>query len=279
MSRIRVEHLPDRLRVHRGTDHVLSYVHRGTWRPYFYPLNLPHGNVVRGITGREHHNHYGVSIAYGGHRSETTTSIWSDWDEPEFGPCGRMLHEGFDELRVEDDALHVAQTTRWTGDTGHQIARDDRRYEVRFLPDGELLLLARVSLLPPNDPEPGPVFFLARVADSLRVNPLYDEDGHTPGQIVNDAGARGEEATCDEPASWIDYAGEVGDGDGGITVINHPSNPIDPAAFLTRAYGVFRTEQPFEGHEPHVFRWGAYVHDGLTGEADIEAAVEAVAEW
>jgi hypothetical protein len=279
MTDIHVEHLPDRLRVHRGDRLAFNYVYRGTWRPYFWPLNLPQGSVVRGVTGREHHNHYGVSLAYGGHRSDTTTSIWSDWDEPEYGPCGRMLHEQFDEVRAENDVLHVRQTTGWTGETGHAIGGDTRRYEVRFWPDGELLVLARVTAPPPNDPDPGPVMLLARAADSLRVDPRYDEAGHTPGQIVNDAGARGEEATCDEPARWVDYAGEVGDGHGGITLISHPENPAHPSPFLTRAYGVFRSEQPFEHDDVHTFRWGAYVHTGLTEHADIERAVRAVSEW
>jgi len=85
----------DRLLITEGARLVAGYIYRGTWRPYFYPLNGPFGNVVRGIDGSEHHNQYGLSLAYGGHGEGGSTNIWSDYDEPPYGPCGKILHDGF----------------------------------------------------------------------------------------------------------------------------------------------------------------------------------------
>src|SRR5690606_13434137 len=73
-----------------------AYIVAGTRRPYFWPLLGPAGtSVVRGQGSVDHPHHTGLSINYGGHSEGGSVNIWSDWDEPPYGPGGRMIHRGF----------------------------------------------------------------------------------------------------------------------------------------------------------------------------------------
>ncbi len=278
---LRFEVRPDRVQIYRGERLLAGYIYRGCWRPYFWPLHGPYGNVVRGVNAREHPNQYGVALAYGGHREEGTTSIWSDYDEPPYGPCGKMLHLGFDAIEVlGPSALRLVERTVWVNGQGQAFGHDLRTYELRVRDGGELLLLIRQELPRPADPVSGDVLCAVRVADPLRVQALYAAEGHVPGEIVNSAGARGEEATRDQPARWCDYAGRLGDGETGISLLAHPANPQHPAPFFTRAYGIFTAKQRFAAdQEEMTLRWGVYVHRGRCDPARIEAAWAELAAW
>ena len=87
-TRVNIEERYDRIYIWSNEKLLAGSIYLGSWRPYFYPLNGPLGNVLRGIDGSEHHNQYGLSLAYGGHGEGGSTNIWSDYDEPPYGPPG-----------------------------------------------------------------------------------------------------------------------------------------------------------------------------------------------
>ena len=43
---VTVQEVGDRLVIRQGERHLTSYICLGIWKPYFYPLNGPSGNVV-----------------------------------------------------------------------------------------------------------------------------------------------------------------------------------------------------------------------------------------
>lgn len=280
-SMLAIELTPDRIRLRADGRHVASYIYRGCWRPYFWPLCAAAGNVVRGVNAREHPNQYGLALAYGGHATEQTTSIWSDYDEPPYGPCGKMVHGGFEAVELLDERTAlIAERTVWVSGRGEVMGGDVRQYEVQFLSGGELLIRARQRVRRPSDPVPGQLVCSVRVADSLRVKAVYNAEGHVPGEIRNSDGAVGEEATKDRPARWCSYAGRLGDDHGGIALFSHPQNPQHPAPFFTREYGVFTQRQEFGPDDGELLvRWSACVYNGPCDPARLDAIYEAYAAW
>jgi hypothetical protein len=53
------------------------------------------GAFVRGQGTGEHPHHTGLTLSYGGHSEGGSVNVWSDWDEPPYGPGGRIVHRGF----------------------------------------------------------------------------------------------------------------------------------------------------------------------------------------
>lgn len=271
---------PERISIAAGDRPVGSYIYQGCWRPYFWPLCTPEGSVVRGVSAREHPNQYGVSLAYGGHQTPETTSIWSDYDEPPYGPCGKMLHRGFNAVRrLDARTLLIAQQTVWVNGRGEVFGGDVREHELVLLDGGELLLRIRQRVRRPGDPVPGNLLLSARVADSIRVKALYNAEGHVPGEIRNSEGAAGEEATRDTRARWCSYWGRVGDGHAGLALLSHPLNPEHPARFFTREYGIVTINQPFNPKvDELVVRWGAFIFRGPADPGRIDRVYQEFAQ-
>jgi hypothetical protein len=269
-QKMKIETRADRLRITDGTRLVAGYIYRGTWRPYFYPLNSPHGNVVRGIDGSEHHNQYGLSLAYGGHGEGGSTNIWSDYDEPPYGPCGKILHDQFQRLESQEDAVHIVEELTYAKADGSVMCGETREMSVKILADNALVVDFTQHLSRPNDPGAMPFIFYARVADSMRLNhrgkPLEQ-----PGRIEDSEGRIGEEATRTQHSRWCDYSGHVGTGWSGIALLNHPENPESPAPVFTRGYGVFNVTQHYPDTDRLTLRWCAYVHAGNATEGRVEA--------
>jgi len=55
---------------------------------------------------------------------------------------------------------------------------------------------------------------------------------------VSSEGKETEENCLGQPASWIDYAGELEDEKLGVAIFDHPSNPRHPTTWHSRAYGL-----------------------------------------
>ena len=275
---MRVEERPDRLLVTDGERLVAGYIYRGTWRPYLYPLNGPYGNVVRGIDGSEHHNQYGLSLAYGGHGEGGSTNIWSDYDEPPYGPCGKILHVQFQEIETTAETVHIVEDLNYIKADGSVMCIETRKIRVESLPDSELVVDFTQQLSYPDDPGARPFIFYARVADSMRLT-HRGKPCDQPGQIEDSEGRMGEEDTRGHTVPWCDYSGHVGDGQSGIALLNHPDNPKHPAIFFTRGYGIFNVTQHWpEGMGPTdqlILKWRAYVHAGNATEGNVEARYQA----
>jgi hypothetical protein len=272
---VTVQEVGDRLVIRQGERHLTSYIFLGIWKPYFYPLNGPYGNVVRGVNGSEHSNHYGLSVAYGGHSEGGSTNIWSDWDEPPYGPCGKILHEEF--VRIEQHAHYarICENLLYLRPDGTPMARETRDLRVHALPGDEIRVDFLLRVDRPRDEGPKPFILYARVADPMRVLDLRQKEAREkPGKIQNSEGGVNEAGTAQQPARWCDYSGPVDDGTSGIALMDHPRNTGHPAAFFTRDYGLVSLKQYYPAELPdnslHTLEWSAYVHRGDVEEGKVE---------
>ncbi len=271
---MRIEERADRLLITEGECLVAGYIYRGTWRPYFYPLNGPYGNVVRGIDGSEHHNQYGLSLAYGGHGEGGSTNIWSDYDEPPYGPCGKILHDQFRQIESHADSVNIVEDLTYIKADGRRMCTETREITVKGLPEHEIVVDFIQRLSRPDDPGAQPFIFYARVADTMRLT-HRGKPADRPGRIENSAGLAGEEATRNQRVPWCDYSGPVGNGWSGIALFDHPANPEYPATFFTREYGVFNVTHHYpQGRGDNnllTLKWRAYIHAGDATEGKVEA--------
>jgi len=269
-TRINIVEYYDRLCICSNEKLLAGYIYLGTWKPYFYPLNGPSGNVVRGIDGSEHHNQYGLSLAYGGHGEGGSTNIWSDYDEPPYGPCGKILHQSFEKLSGGDGFAEIVEKTIYVKADGSKMCDETRSMKIFPLPDDELFIEIVQEITRPDDPGDNPFIFYARVADTMRVTER-GKPRENPGEIENSDGKIGEEATRDQRVSWCDYSGPVGDGISGIALLDHPENSDYPALFFTRGYGVFSAKHLFpKDLDKITLKWGAYVHAGDVIEGKVD---------
>ena len=244
--RVEVRLQADRVWFISGGRLLTRYVYQGTWKPYFWPIMTPSGNVVRGASG-EHQHQTGLFFAYGGHGGPTTSNVWSDWDEPTYGPDGKALHTSWE--LVEGGAVYgrlVQRLTYTNASAGHLL---DERREVRVypLPDGAVLLDVCEWPSPPEEEGPSPFILAARVAESLRLVNLNRRgpDGkplplERPGQLAAEDELRLENAanaTFRTAGGWLDWSGEVTGGTAGLAFFDHPDNPQDGRGLVAGGYG------------------------------------------
>ena len=271
-----VDPLPiPRFAIHDRTSHLLitaddqvftRYNFLGVWKPYFWPLNGNHGSVVRGAGGEDHPHHTGLYLAYGGHGEGGSANIWSDWDEPPYGPCGKTLHRQFTRLtqglvyaEFVEDLIHI----KGNGDLIMNETRTVRAWytdlEKRFLE-----IIHRTSY--PVDIGDRQFLLVARMSPSMK---LADQ-----GHVENSEGHIGRSKVHHQRARWCDLAGEVGDGINGLALFDHPSNPEHPGFWgeiaVPQQMSILH-HPPYElENETFQLRFGAYVHQGTTQEADVK---------
>jgi hypothetical protein len=272
-SQIEIATRTDHLVLSAAGELMARYVFLGTWKPHFYPVIGPHGSVVRGASG-EHQHQTGLFLGYGGHGEGGSTNIWSDWDEPPYGPCGKMLHQAFERLRGGPVYGHIVERVAYIKPTGDKILDELRDMRIYPLPGGEKIIDITIRVPPPDDPGACPFILAARVADTMRIRdhskprlpdgtfPLLDP----PGEIENSERQRGEEEANGKHASWCDYAGKVGEGWSGIALFDHPANYEFPGRFHAGAYGCMSVSHHYPPEVPPVGQvsWTVrvYVHAG-----------------
>ena len=301
---VEVQHAGYPIQLTQKLDRVLMQAREETWatynflggrRPYFWPLLGPAGaSVVRGQGTGEHPHHTGLGLSYGGHSEEGSANIWSDWDEPPYGPGGRMLHRGFRRLSSGPVYGELVQDLTYVDAYGEPIVEEVRTIrcwwataEARFL-DFEFRIQSCC------DRGPQPFLFMIRLASSMAIPKI--------GRVTNTSGypvppGKGNERTY--RAGWVDGSGPMGDpppppptaapetlvdipgakvpeqrhADGpwnGITLFDHPANHGFPA--MVGKYAV--TQQITQAHYPppdapngpFSFRQRVFVHAG-DGEA------------
>ena len=127
---------PAFLSISAGDHKIAHYNFKGVWKPYLWPLIGPHGNVLRGASG-EHQHQAGLFLAYGGHGSASgPTNIWSDWDEPPYGPCGKMLHLDFERIESGGDSARLVERILYVNGSGITILEETREISDLSTPRG-----------------------------------------------------------------------------------------------------------------------------------------------
>jgi len=102
-------------------------------------------------------------------------------------------------------------------------------------------------------------------------------DAEKGGKIVNGAGQIDKDA-WGQPASWVDYHGQVADDTVGIAIMNHPTSFRFPTHWHVRTYGLlaanvfglrnFRNSNDVDGShtlkpgESMSFRYRVFMHRG-----------------
>lgn len=285
----------DRLVIGVGGEPFATYNLAGARRPYFWPVLGPSGaSVVRGQGTVDHPHHTGMGLSYGGHSEGGSSNIWSDWDEPPYGPGGRMLHRGCRKVTGGPVYAEIVEDLTYVNAFGDPIVDETRiircwwaSQHARFL---DFWFLVREAV----DTGPQPFLFMIRLPDSF--------DIPKTGRVTNAIGhpVPHPEGLPQYPAAWVDGSGPTagppalpatappevlvdlpgyepppkGPATGpwnGIALFDHPSNTGFPNTIgkyavprqITQIHYPPRAS-PFG---PFQFRHRVYVHDG-----DAEAA-------
>ena len=297
--RVEVVQKLDRVVFLVGGQPYATYTVAGARRPYVWPLLGPSGaSLVRGQGTGDHPHHTGLTLAYGGHSEGGSSNIWSDWDEPPYGPGGRMIHRGFRRVISGPVYGEITHDLTYVNAYGDPIVDEVRTVRAWWGANEQRYLDFTFEILSARDRGPRP-FFLA-----IRLPNFGVPEGI--GRITNSAGA-----TVPAPqgqdryfhAEWIDASGPTGDPPwapatappevlvdapgyvpprkgppegpwNGIALFDHPENNGYPNVHGKYA-GSRGAVQMTQGHYPpesapdgpFTFRQRVYVHDG-----DAEAA-------
>lgn len=300
----------DRVVFRVGGEAFATYTVHGGRRPYFWPVLGPSGaSVVRGQGTSDHPHHTGMGLNYGGHSEGGSANIWSDWDEPPYGPGGRMLHRGF--RRVSAGAVYgeIVQDLTYVDAFGDPIVDEVRTIRCWWASPAARFLDFRFDVLSARDRGPQPFLFMIRLPEAF--------DVPRTGRVTNAAGAPVPAPAGDGRyyrAAWIDSSGPTGDpppappkappetlvdqpgarrpqkgpGQGpwnGIAVFDHPTNDSYPG-IVGKYAGGRGAVQVTQAHYPPAqaprgpfsFIQRVYVHDGDADAAGVAARAASYAE-
>ena len=275
-----------------------TYNIQGARRPYFWPVLGPSGtSVIRGQGTGEHPHHTGMGLSYGGHSEGGSSNIWSDWDEPPYGPGGRMLHRGFRRVRGGPVYGEVVQDLTYVDAYGDPIADEVRTIRCWWASPGARYLDFTFRILDVRDRGPRPFLFMMRLPGAF--------DVPETGKVTNAIGRQVPQPDRHDRnynAAWVDGSGPTGDppwapptappevlvdmpgaprpktgpGTGpwnGIALFDHPENDGFPGTIGKYAVvqQVTQAHYPPAGAPdgPFSFRHRVYVHDGDATAADV----------
>jgi hypothetical protein len=221
-----------------------------------------------------HSHHNSVWIA---HNDVDGVNYWADHGKS-LGQiaCMEISRGGYEE---GDEFASMRMVNHWKRqDDGSVQLIETRRTEVRPL-DGarSWFLIVDMEFTPPKGQtvtfKPSGFGLMAvRMARSIGVR-----DGG--GRILNSEGQVNEKAMFRLPARWCDYSGRItneADGFAGVTLMNHPLNPQNPAPYHVRDDGwmgaCLNLETPSEvGDEKKLrLRYALWVHDGMASQESAE---------
>lgn len=297
----------DRVIFHAGGTPWAVYHFHGGRRPYFWPLLGPYGaSVVRGQGTAEHPHHTGMGLTYGGHSEGGSTNIWSDWDEPPFGPGGRMLHRGFRRLAGGPVYGELVQSLTYVNAFGEPIAEEVRTIRCWFASPAARYLDFRFDIVDCRDRGPRPFLFMIRLPGSFdipKTGCVTNAVGHpvpSPcgvGHVYHAAWVDGSGPAGGPPAlppagppeDLVDLPGAmrkiVSSGAGpwnGIALFDHSANHGYPNAVGKYAVVPQLTQvhypPPTAPDGPFTFRHRVYVHADNAEVADVAARAADYAE-
>lgn len=266
-KRYRIEQKPAHLLINVDDALFARYNFLGVWKPYFWPVNGSSGSVVRGAGGGDHPHHTGLYLAYGGHGEGGSANIWSDWDEPPYGPCGKMLHQRFVRLTEGPVYAEFVEEVIYVKGNGDKILDERRVARVWYADNGARFLDLSFETTKPLDIGKKPFMLVARLAPSMNI----PKEGH----VENSEGKIGRQEVNHKRARWVDCSGKVGKGINGICIFDHPQNPEHPGVWGEVAVP---SQMTLVHHPPDKLpkdrfhlKFRVCIHDGNTGDAQIEA--------
>ncbi len=284
-----------------------TYNVQGGRRPYFWPVLGPAGaSVVRGQGTGEHPHHTGMGLAYGGHSEGGSSNIWSDWDEPPYGPGGRMLHRGFRRIVGGPVYGELVEDLTYVNAYGDAFAEEVRTIRCWWASPQARFLDFQFDIQGCHDRGPQPFLFMVRLPGVF--------DIPKTGRVTNAIGRpvpAPERRDRQYRAAWVDGSGPTGDpppppptappetlvdlpgarpqvqgpGNGpwnGLALFDHPGNDGFPGAIGKYAVvqQITQAHYPPAGapNGPFTFRHRVYVHAGNADEAGVAAQAASYAQ-
>jgi hypothetical protein len=265
-KRYSIEQKPAHLLINADGTLFARYNYMGVWKPYFWPVNGSGGSVVRGAGGGDHPHHTGLYLAYGGHGEGGSANIWSDWDEPPYGPCGKMLHQRFIYFSEGPVYAEFVEDIIYVKGNGDVLLDERRTARAWYSDNGARFLDLSFDTTTPLDIGERQFLLVARITPSMKL----PEQGH----VENSEGDIGRKEVHHKRARWCDLSGTVGDGVNGICIFDHPNNPEYPGFWGEIAVPSQMTllhHPPKELSEERLhLKFRIYIHDGMTADAQVE---------
>ncbi len=279
-----------RIAVAVGGAPVGDLLLEGGTKPYLYPLLLPDGqSVTRRVPPdeaagdvKDHPHHKGLWV---GHGDVNGVDLWAD--NPR-----NLGREVVREASCTSGPVtaRIALRVDWTGPDGQRVLQERRVY--RFWHVGAGARLIDVASTYTAGPGGEARFGDTKEGALCCIRLAAGMEGNRGGLITTSTGARTEAEAWGSAASWCDYSGQPFAADGrtrrpevGVAILDHPDNPLHPARWHVRDYGLF-TANPFALHdylprrglrgdytvpagEGATFRYRVYAHAGGAEAADV----------
>ena len=247
-------------------------------RPFLYPLLGPEGrSLTHMVQPNDPHGHRHHTSVWISHHDVEGIGFWNDESE------GRIVTLRVEQYRDGGEVgpgASMLVTNAWRDAEDRTLLLERRRITV--VPDEDAAateswtMLIDLELAAPGE-EPVTLgetpfgIIGVRMAKSIGVL----EGG---GRILNSEGQRNEEEMFRKPARWVDYSGPLSNAvTGGITLMDHPTNPHHPAPFHVRDEGWMGPCLTFDGPltiepaEPLRLRYGLWMHAGVPDRATVDA--------
>jgi hypothetical protein len=277
--------LADRLRVEINGKLFTEYFFTNVPRPYCYPLIGPGDAAITRnwpmrTTPNEEHDHPHHRSFWFAHGSVNGRDFWT-----EEGKFGRIVHDGFIEVKSSQEIGIIKSRNKWVAADGKVVCTDERTLRV-YNPgtapervfDFEITILASNGEVTFGDTKEGTM--AVRLAETMRLKGNLNQ-----GHIINSTGLR-DAATWGKRADWCDYYGPVDGKTVGVAIFDHPQNPRHPTWWHVRDYGLFAAN-PFGQHDFEnsasksagdlavpagasvTFRYRFYLHEGDEKQARV----------
>ena len=290
---VRLEEGLGKLQVTIAGQHFATYNYGQVVRPYLYPVFAAE-NV--GITrnwpmvvaapdeSTDHPHHKGIYTAQDEIRGV------NNWSEGE--GHGWQIHRAFERVYSGPVAGGFTAAIDWTDRDRNVYMTETRRMTFYRTPSQSRLFDYQVTLhasegdLTIGDTKEGGLI-------SVRVASSMEEQREAGGTIVTGVGGVGEAEAWGKRAHWCDYSGPVGDGQYGISVMDHPQNPRFPTYWHVRAYGLMtancvgrhhftgdpenRWDLPIAAGESKAWRYRVLIHRGGARTAQVPVHYEGFA--
>ena len=285
-ERVRTEDQDGVVSITVNNEPALQYHHRYKQgkRPFFYPVMGPHRlNMTRSwpVSDKtefdEEHDHPHHTSFWVAHGRVNECDHWASVAE-----SGLQVHEEFTAVVSGNVFGGFSERLSWVSTAGDTILRECRSLRVWNTPPRFRIIDLSVEFQATEgdvlfgDTKEGGICAL-RVAEPLK--------GSRGGRIENAYGAVGETECWGKRAPWVDYSGVLQGNQVGITIMDHPLNPLHPTYWHVRDYGLFAAN-PFglsyykssyetdgnwllRAHDAAAFRYRIILHEGNAESAGI----------
>ena len=176
----------------------------------------------------DHLHHHGVCFSHGVVNDELDFYLYR-----EVRNLGQINLVRDVQTKTEDKVAVLGHDTEWIAPDGRVLITDHRSYRWEMLNDGELYLDTAISLRPVDQKV---VFHPTNESGMPLVRPADWLVANHGGVLTDSEGRSGEKEMFGKPARWIDETAETDGKLIGISLLDHPSNPVQ-AHWFTRDYG------------------------------------------